>query len=85
MLPRIDSGVTSYITGRATVETFFPVDLKGNSLVCCELCRYFRPNSRRCGLNDAVVEYPGKYIGSQCPLEFEEMEDNNVQSERASD
>lgn len=77
MLPRIDSGVTSYITGRATVETFFPVDLKGNSLVCCELCRYFRPNSRRCGLNDAVVEYPGKYIGSQCPLEFEEKEQSN--------
>nr|DAI67756.1 MAG TPA: hypothetical protein [Caudoviricetes sp.] len=85
MLPRIDSGVASYIAARATVTVYFPVDLKGNSLVCCELCPRYRPNSRRCGLNDAVVEYPGKYIGSQCPLEFEEMEDNNVQPERASD
>lgn len=77
MLPRIDSGVASYITGRATVTGKYTVDLKGNSLVCCELCPRYRPNSRRCGLNDAVVEYPGKYIGSQCPLEFEEKEQAN--------
>lgn len=72
MLPRIDSGVASYIKGRATVEMFFPVDLRGNSVVCCELCRFFRPNSRRCSLNDAVCEFPSKYIGGQCPLEFDE-------------
>ena len=71
MLPRIDSGVASYIKGRATVEMFFPVDLRGNSCVCCELCRFYRPNSRRCSLNDAVCEFPGKYIGGQCPLEFD--------------
>lgn len=72
MLPRIDSGVASYIKGRATVEMFFPVDLRGNSCVCCELCRFYRPNSRRCSLNDSVCEFPSKYIGGQCPLEFEE-------------
>lgn len=72
MLPRIDSGVASYIKGRATVEMFFPVDLRGNSCVCCELCRFYRPNSRRCSLNDAVCEFPSKYIGGQCPLEFDE-------------
>ena len=74
MLPRIDSGVASYIKGRATVEMFFPVDLRGNSCVCCELCRFYRPNSRRCSLNDAVCEFPGKYIGGQCPLKFDDEE-----------
>ena len=72
MLPRIDSGVASYIKGRATVEMRFPVELRGNSCVCCELCRFYRPNSRRCSLNDAVCEFPSKYIGGQCPLEFDE-------------
>ena len=77
MIPRIDSGVSSYIKGRSTVEMFFPVELSGNSCVCCELCRFYCPNSRRCSLNDAVVEYPSKYIGSQCPLEFDEEEKTN--------
>ena len=77
MLPRLDSGVAAYISGKATVVNYFPADIKGNSLVCCDLCRFYRPNSRRCSLNDAVVEYPSKYIGSQCPLEFEDEEGHN--------
>ena len=77
MLPRLDSGVAAYISGKATVVNYFPVDIKGNSLVCCDLCRFYRPNSRRCSLNDAVVEYPSKYIGSQCPLKFEDEVEHN--------
>ncbi len=77
MLPRLDSGVAAYISGKATVVNYFPADTKGNSLVCCDLCRFYRPNSRRCSLNDAVVEYPSKYIGSQCPLKFEDEEEGN--------
>ncbi len=80
-LPRLDSGVSAYYTGRATVEMYFPIDLKGNASVCCELCRFYRPNSRRCSLNDAVTEYPSKYIGSQCPLKFEDEEEEHVQPE----
>lgn len=72
LIPRFDSGVSAYLRGTFEVEAFFPVDLKGNSYVCCELCRFYRPTSRRCALNDAVCEFPGRYIGGQCPLTFEE-------------
>lgn len=78
MQPRFDSGVSDYVTGRATVTMYFPVDLKGRVDVCCELCRFYRPTAHRCALNDAICEYPNRYIGGQCPLEFEERKEEST-------
>ena len=71
---RFDSGVASYITGKATVIASFPVDFKGNADICCQQCFFYRVASRRCSLTGAVSEYPTKYVGSNCPLEMEEHE-----------
>jgi len=65
-------GVSRFIVGTATVKAYFPVDLKGNPSVCCEQCPFFNRRSVRCNLNEQICNYPGKYIGGSCPLEFEE-------------
>ena len=67
-----ESGVKSYIRGRATVEVNFPVDLKGNADINCSQCFFFREASRRCGLTGQISAYPTKYVGDSCPLEMEE-------------
>lgn len=70
-MPDFESGVTRYVHASATVDVFFPVDNKGNADVCCMQCEFFHRNSSRCGLNDRLSAYPQKYIGQDCPLEFE--------------
>lgn len=71
-MPIFDSGVASYIVGTAQVEVAFPVDFRGNPDVRCSQCRYYSITSKRCKLNDEVVHYPEKYIGANCPLNFED-------------
>lgn len=71
-MSEFETGVQKYIKATATVQVHFPVDWKGNAFVCCDQCYYFRPQTRRCGLNGTVCEFPGKYVGSECPLEIEE-------------
>jgi hypothetical protein len=73
-----ETGVSSYVIGIATVEVPFPVDHRGNPHVCCAMCRYYSRSSVRCRLNGEVTEFPDKYIGSHCPLIFEEKENTNV-------
>ena len=67
-----ESGVSRYLTGTATVTTYFPVDNRGRADVCCDQCRFFY--GRRCSLTGEVSPYPAKFIGSGCPLEIEEGE-----------
>lgn len=75
----IQSGVQGYVTGTATVTVNFPIDLHGNLDINCRQCWYFRRTYSTCGLNGQVCEYPGKYIGSRCPLKFgEEDDDGNL-------
>lgn len=76
-----ESGVKSYIKARYVVEIGFPVDLKGNAKVCCDMCRMYRSSTMRCMLNDEVCEYPRQYIGSHCPLIFDENTDENQNDE----
>ena len=71
-MPIFDSGVKSYIVGTATVTVNFPVNWKGEPDVRCELCECYSRTGHRCQINRAIVEYPEKYIGSQCPLHFGE-------------
>lgn len=71
-MPQFQSGVSSYIKGRAIIEVSFPVDQRGNADISCSQCFMFRESSKRCGINYQVCEYPNKYVGSRCPLEMVE-------------
>lgn len=68
------SGVKGYFTGTAHVTNAFPIDLKGNVLLDCMHCRFFRRSSGRCGLNNEIPAFPDHFIGDRCPLMFEEDE-----------
>ena len=70
-MANFDSGVKGYIIGKAAVQNAFPVDLRGVADVSCKQCRFYRMSSRKCGLNEALIPYPDKYIGPECPIEFE--------------
>lgn len=63
-----ETGVKEYVHAFAVVEVFFPVDHKGNADISCNQCKYFRRQSRSCGLNGEVCQYPEKYVGAKCPL-----------------
>lgn len=80
-MSKYDSGVKSYIHAKATVHVSFPVDFRDNADVCCELCPYYRRNYRNCGLNGEICEYPSKYIGSHCPLDF--IEEKEIDHEKS--
>ena len=71
-MAEFSSGVKDYVIATAKVQTFFPVDFKGNADVCCRQCRFYRISSRKCGLNEELIPYPEKYIGPNCPLDFDE-------------
>lgn len=64
-----DSGVSGYIKATATVSNFFPVDRRGAPLIVCEMCRFYRRASNRCGLTEEVIPWADKYVGRECPLE----------------
>lgn len=68
-MANFDSGVASYVKATAMVTVYFPVDYKGNADISCNQCPYFRRQSRSCALNNAVCNYPEKYVAVECPLE----------------
>lgn len=68
-MANFDSGVASYVIGRATVTVGFPVDFKGNAEIACKHCPFFVRSAQKCGLNQEIVNYPEKYVGVNCPLE----------------
>ena len=65
------SGVKAYITGKCEVQIHFPVDFRDNFEVCCYQCKMFSRNTGMCQLTKEISEYPTKYIGSRCPLNFD--------------
>lgn len=72
MAGNFESGVAAYIKATATVEVYFPVDAKGNADISCNQCKYFRRQSRSCGLNSEICQYPEHYVGGFCILKLEE-------------
>ena len=68
-MPTFETGVSRYIKGIATVENFFPVDLKGNPDLSCKHCRFYNHNYK-CNLNGEITDYPERYLGGRCPLHF---------------
>ena len=67
-MANFDSGVSKYIKTRAVVEVSFPVDWRGSVDISCKQCPYYVRATQRCALNQAVVNYPEKYVGVVCPL-----------------
>ena len=65
-----ENGVKRYIRGECIVKVHFPVDWKDNPDVCCYQCKFFSRNNGICQLTKEISEYPQKYIGSNCPLNF---------------
>lgn len=72
MADRFESGVASYVIGRCEVFNAFPVDAKGNVEISCVMCKFYRVTSRSCSLNNAICEYPTKFVSSKCPLRLDE-------------
>lgn len=70
-----ESGVSGYIVGTATIRISFPVDWRGNAHVCCDQCDIFSRTSGRCPITHMISEFPERYIGSRCPLNFETNEE----------
>lgn len=71
-MANFDSGVAGYVKGYAVVEVNFPVDRKGNADISCWQCPFFSRNNGICQLNKAVVAWPQRYVGQNCPLEIKE-------------
>jgi len=74
-MANFDSGVASYVIGRATVTVGFPVDYKGNAEIACKHCPFYIKATQRCALNQEIINYPERYVGTHCPLERIEIDD----------
>jgi hypothetical protein len=64
-----ESGVKRYIKARAVVEVNFPVDWRDNAEIACKHCNFFVRATQRCALTQTIVNFPERYIGTECPLE----------------
>lgn len=73
-MPCFEDGVKRYIKAYAVVEVGFPVDWRDNPEIACKHCKFYVQATRRCGLNQTIVNFPEKYVGSECPLEPVEEE-----------
>lgn len=73
-MANFDTGVSRYVKTRAVVEVGFPVDWRGSVEIACKHCPYYVRATQKCALNQAVVNYPEKFVGSECPLEIVEEE-----------
>ena len=81
-MANFDTGVQRYIKAVAVVEASFPVDWRGNAEIACKHCPYYVRATQRCALNQAVVNYPERYVGEDCPLEPIEEEQEKEENEQ---
>ena len=64
-----ETGVKRYIKARAVVEVSFPVDWRDNAEIACKHCNFYVRATQRCALTQTIVNFPERYIGTECPLE----------------
>lgn len=69
-----ENGVKGYVKASCVVEVNFPINLRGEPVVSCQQCQFFSRSAGICQLNKKICEFPLKYIGSNCPLCFEDTE-----------
>ena len=65
-----DSGVKEFITGKAEITVNFPIDWSEKAYVRCTQCPYLSSGGRICQLNKQTVQFPDRFIGYDCPLQF---------------
>ncbi len=70
-----ESGVKSFIEGKAEIVVKFPVDFKDKADISCVQCPYLSSNERMCQLNKQPVQYPNRFVGYFCPLKIEILEE----------
>ena len=73
-MANFDTGIARFIKTRAVVEVGFPVDWRGSIEIACKHCPFYVRATQRCALNQEIVNYPERYVGSSCPLEIVEEE-----------
>lgn len=78
-MANFESGVKGYVKGYAVVQVGFPIDWHGKAEIACKHCNFFIRATQRCALNQEVVNFPEKYVGSACPLEI--IEENEGENE----
>ena len=79
-MANFDTGVKRFIRAYAVVEVGFPVDWRDNAEIACKHCPHYVRATQMCGLNRAVVNYPEKYVGSECPLEIIEETEGETEN-----
>jgi hypothetical protein len=75
-MANFDNGVKRYIKAYAVVEVGFPVDWRDSAEIACKHCPFYVRATQRCGLNQEIVNYPEKFVGTNCPLQ--PIEENEV-------
>ena len=70
-----ETGIKGYVKAATTVEVYFPIDDRGSVEIACKHCPFFVNATRRCGLNQTLVNYPERHVGVGCPLEEVESEE----------
>ena len=66
----LDNGVKEFIMTRAVITVGFPVGFSGATEINCFHCKFFTHSSGVCQITKEVSEFPQRYVGSHCPLEF---------------
>lgn len=74
-----ESGVKGYVIGTVTLTNGFPIDWNGVPHIACVYCKYYSITTKRCRLNNAVIAFPDKYVGDECPLEGIETEVSEIE------
>lgn len=80
-----ESGVKRYIEATAVVTNYFPVDFRDKQYTFCEMCDFYSRSGRRCKLTGKICEFPDRYVASHCPLQWDDGEIVNFESEEKND
>ena len=75
-MANFETGVKRYIKTKAVVKVSFPVDWRDSVEIACKHCQFFVRATQRCGLTQQVVNFPDRYVGESCPLDLEEVEED---------
>ena len=75
-MSRFDDGIKRYIKAQVTLEVGFPVSWKDVPAIAWKHCPFYVRATKRCGLNQEIVNYPDNFVGHNCPLELVEDDEN---------
>ena len=79
-MANFDSGCKGFVVMECAVRVNFPIDWKDRAEIACKHCPYLSSNERMCQLSKQPVQNPKQYVGIDCPLKFNENEENENES-----